>query len=73
MLRLPTSLRIRLKISSPAEQEVGEGVSAKFLSVSALNPSQSALWKFVEARASHGERGAGMERVMARWSDPMVV
>ena len=42
----------------PAEQEVGSGVSAYFLSESAANPSQSALRKFVEERAFRGEGGA---------------
>ena len=42
----------------PAEQEVDRGVSAKLLSDSAVNPSQSALQKFMKERPFCGEGGA---------------
>ena len=41
------SLRIRLKTFFPAEQKVSRSVSANLLSDSVVNPSPSALRKFV--------------------------
>ena len=47
----------------------------KFLSNSAVNPSQSALKKFLKERIFRGKGGALLERVtiMVKWSDPRVV
>ena len=65
----PALPRMRLKTFSPAEQEVGLGVLAKFLSIPAVNPSQSALRKFVKECAFRVEDGAWLKR----WSDSRVV
>ena len=71
---LPASPRICRNTFSPAEQEVGRGVSENLLFDSAVNPSQSALRKYTKKSAFCGEGWAWHEKVtvMGRCSDPKV-